>query len=239
MSWLGSILIALLLAVGGTLLGGFLAGRAVRWRRVSQREGYAGYWMVVMAALAGFFSLVAGLLVARYAGIDDGFLAFACAAGVAFGGIGLAGLLAWLSADRAPRNGGQALGFDLEIRTPAGAATIPRNSMEFYGYLSASGAGMEAIAFDFARLAQVEGRWVLPGFVRLITSAPAPYLALGGQRLGGNTVHFSFGPEPLRRDQLGQWGDWLAGAPVGGDPASDGGAFELRLRLRPVPATPA
>jgi hypothetical protein len=62
MSWTFSILVAVALAVAGTLFGGFLASRAVGWLRISGREGYSGYWIVFMALLAGLYSLAAGLL---------------------------------------------------------------------------------------------------------------------------------------------------------------------------------
>jgi hypothetical protein len=186
-----------------------------------------------MAFLAGLFSLASGLLVARLAGVDNAFLAFALAAAVAFGGIGLAGLLAWLSRDRTPRIDGKELVFDLEIRPPAGASAIGREPGEFYAYLSAGGAGMERAILDFAQLREDEGRWLLPGIVQLSTGRPGPYIAIGGRRVNNTTVYFHLDQQGTLRERLEEWSAWMRGLPAAGtDPASDAAGFELRVRLR-------
>jgi len=233
MSWLISILTAIGLALGGTLFGGYLASHVIRWRRVSKREGYAGYWLVFMALLAGLFSLASGLLMARYSGIENGFLAILAAAGVAFGGIGLVALLGWITADRAPRQDGKELAYDLEIRAPAGATTISRESGQFYAYLSADGAPMTSATLEFDRLRELEGRWLLPGRVKLETGRPGLYVALGGQRLQSATVYFRLPPSATPDEATGEWSPWLQGTPSGGAEAgSDAAAFEVRVCLR-------
>ena len=241
MSWLGSLLTALVLAVGATLLGGFLASRAARWHRISSFEGKSGYFVVLMGLLAGVFGVVAGLLVARYGGAGDGLPAFATAAAVVIGGLLLVAGLAWLLADRPPRLSGRSLVLDLEIRAPAGGAPLPADSTGFYAYLSAEGAGMSGATLHRDRQAQVAGRWLLPATVAFETRRPRPYIALGGQRLGGATVFFHPELEPPIGDRLGQWGGWLTGAVAGSSGSGDAAGFELRVRPRlaePPPETP-
>lgn len=233
MSWLGSVLTAVALALGGTLLGGYFASHAVRWRRVSKREGYAGYWVVFMALLAGLYGLASGLLMARYSGIENGFLAALAAAGVAFGGIALVALFGWVTGDHAPRKGGKELSYELEIRSPPGAETISSESGQFYAYLSAKGAHMESATLDFAQLRALEGRWYLPGRVKLTTGRPDPYIALGGTRLRSATVYYPLPASSLPRKSTGDWSDWLQGTPSAGlEAGTDAAAFEVRVRLR-------
>ena len=57
-SWVYSILIGVLTAAFGAAVGGFVADHAVRWLRVSNFEGGAGYAVIMWALLA----LIVGLL---------------------------------------------------------------------------------------------------------------------------------------------------------------------------------
>ena len=233
MSWFESILIAVILAVVGTLFGGLVASLAVRWLKISSREGLAGYWMVFMALLAGFGSLLCGLFIARYGGFEGFFSALATAAAVVFGAIGLVGLVTWLTRDHPPRMNGKNLAFDLEVRTPPNATSIDSESGAFYGYISARGAGTIMVTLDFAGLRQEDGRWVLPGQVPFHTRRPYPYIGFGGTRLNGATVFFNLNVSGQLRQLLGQWSPWMQGSPSGNLAAtSDAAGFELRVRLR-------
>jgi hypothetical protein len=232
MSGLADILIAVGLGAAGTLFGGFLASRAARWLSVSAREGYAGYWVIFMALLAGLFSLLCGLLIARYGGFASVLPALLVAAAAAFGGIAVVALLAWLSRDRRPGRGGKAQVFDVEIRTPPGAATIGQGSSEIYGYLSAQHAAMEPLRLDFAGLRQEDGRWLMPGRVPLHTRRPGIYLALGGQRLNSATLYFRLDAVAPSQGETG-WSQWLSSSSSAGvEASSDAANFELRVRLR-------
>ena len=49
MSWISTIFAALISAVAGLLLSGFVASLAVGWYRISSFEGGSGYFVVFMA----------------------------------------------------------------------------------------------------------------------------------------------------------------------------------------------
>ncbi len=234
MSWTFSILVALALAVAGTLFGGLLASRAVGWLRISGREGYSGYWIVFMALLAGLYSLIAGLLMLRYGGAGEALPAILAAAAVVFGPIALAGLLAWLQRERPPAGSGGAVLLEFEIRTPPGAATLAGESEVFHAYLTANKASMQPVVLEQARLRQEEGRWLLPGSAPLHTRRPGLYLVLGGTRLNQASIYFFLQGELWATP--GAWSQWMGGSPSGDlSPATDGVDFEMRVRRRAVP----
>lgn len=233
MSWTFSILVALPLAVAGTLFGGFLASCAVGWLRISGREGYSGYWVVFMALLAGLYSLIAGLLMLRFGGGDQALPAILAAAAVVFGPIAMAGLFAWLLRDRPPPGSGGAVFLEFEIRTPPGAVTLAGDSQIFHAYLSANKTPTQAVALDQPGLRQEEGRWLLAGSAPLNTRRPSLYLVLGGTRLNQANVYYYLTREHWASP--GTWSAWMAGSPSGDlSPTTDGVDFEMRVRRRAV-----
>src|SRR3954451_17484949 len=64
-SWGASILVALLAAAIGLVLGGFIASNAVSWYRISSFEGGAGYFVVGMALLGFVAGFLIGLVATR------------------------------------------------------------------------------------------------------------------------------------------------------------------------------
>jgi len=237
MSWVGSLLTGLGLAIAGTLLGGLVASQASRWLRISSREGYSGYWTVFMAILAGLYGLLCGLLVTRYAGIEGSAAAVLGAAAAAAGGISLAGFLAWLARDRTQSFKGRELLIDIEVRSPADSAPIAPEPSALHGYLDASRNDPAALRLDLSHQRQEAGRQVVPGRLALRTRKSGVYLVLTGQRLNQAKVYFRIEAATINALPAGQWTSWLAGSP-GGDlqPTSDAAGFELRLR-HSAPAT--
>jgi hypothetical protein len=146
-----------------------------------------------------------------------------------FGVIALTGLLAWLWRERPPAGAGGAVVLEFEIRTPPGAATLAGDSQALYAYLTASKASMQPVVLAQSLLRQEQGRWLLPGSAPLHTRRPGLYLALGGARLNQATIYFFLTGDLWATP--GAWSGWMTGSP-GGDlsPASDGAAFELRVR---------
>src|SRR6185369_12832296 len=65
MSWIASILVALLAGAIGLVLGGFIASHAVSWYRISSFEGGAGYFVVGMALLGFAAGFLIGLVSSR------------------------------------------------------------------------------------------------------------------------------------------------------------------------------
>ena len=75
MSWILSIVIALLTGVLGLFATGLVAAGYVSWYRVSNCEGGAGYSVIFAALLGGVISLFIGLVVSRLvaAGVEPVF----------------------------------------------------------------------------------------------------------------------------------------------------------------------
>lgn len=231
MSFLLSLLIALGVGVATLFFSGFLASKATRWLRISQREGHAGYWVAFKALLFGLFGAIAGFVAARKAEGDDRWLALGLGLAVALALPSLWAFLAWLSRDKEPRLHGKRVGLDFELRAPAGVR-LADNAAQIYSYLSATRARMESSKLDFTNLQVIEGRLVLPGFVLLHTSRPDPYLVFGGERLGGGSLYFSLDlPSPLKRAGR-TWGEWRRGRSGGSKLPAEVERFELRYRLR-------
>ena len=67
MSRLGTFGIAILTALLGMFVTGFIASLAVDWYNIPGREGQAGYFVVVLALLEFAAGAVIGWLVARIA----------------------------------------------------------------------------------------------------------------------------------------------------------------------------
>ncbi len=65
MSWLVSLLVAVLSGVASLFLAGFVADACVSWYRISSRDGGAGYFVVFTAMLGGIAGTILGLIVAR------------------------------------------------------------------------------------------------------------------------------------------------------------------------------
>ena len=82
MTWLASLVAALLAGVAGLFLAGFLANACVSWYSVSSREGASGYFVIFTALGGGIAALIVGLTTARIvaAQFGPGFLREAGAA---------------------------------------------------------------------------------------------------------------------------------------------------------------
>lgn len=65
MSWLSTIVTAVLTAALGTVLSGYVATMAVRWYRISSFEGKAGYYVIGMALVGLTVGLVVGVVISR------------------------------------------------------------------------------------------------------------------------------------------------------------------------------
>ncbi len=65
MSWLGSIGVALVSALGAGALGLGIGLACVRWYAISSFEGKSGYFVVAVILVAALIGLMTGLVVAR------------------------------------------------------------------------------------------------------------------------------------------------------------------------------
>jgi len=231
MTWLSSILVGLGLGAASTLLGGLVAAQASRWLRVTTREGYAGYWTVFMALLAGLYGFLCGLATSRIMG--DFAPAIGVAAALAVGGIALAGLLARLFGSSESSFQNKALSLDIEVRSPVDAAPIGGDPTAFHGYLAGKREDRAAVSLDYGSRRREDRRSVVPGRVALRTRKVGVYLVFTGQRLNQATVYFRLESATVLALAEGAWSPWLPGSPPGDlQPTSDAADFELRVRRR-------
>src|SRR4051812_10559835 len=171
MSWIASILVALLAAAIGLVLGGFIASNAVSWYRISSFEGGAGYFVVGMALLGCVAGFVIGLMASRVVAASAHPGVWRAIGWSQLVVIGIAAIIAGIarfSADVAPTLNGEALLLQVEIRWPATQPTSPATDttprrLKLYSSRNhvARGSRDGALWMEDAHL--VDGRWVVPG----------------------------------------------------------------------------
>ncbi len=238
MSWLASILVAVLTAAVGTLAGGYVASLCVDWYHISGREGGSGYFIVAMGLLGLLTGVVVGLVAARVVAAhpDPGFLkALGLALGVHLGVIGAIGAVARLVADIPPTIDGEMLLLAVELRYPAEWTTSPATDTT-EGYLelhsvpafshTVRATERGALWKEDAHL--VDGRWVVPGAVNVFTSRGSRMLSV---HLGDDSVDGFLVPlpgHPGRRDLA--WSDWLPREGKGGPPRAKGLNYRFRVQ---------
>jgi hypothetical protein len=233
-SWLVSILIGVLTAAFGAVVGGLVADQAVRWLRVSTFEGGAGYAVILWALLALIAGLVTGIAVSRWLGVADfagAARSLGCSLLILGVGIGAAGGLAWLLAEHEPTIAGHKLTLAVELRLPAGA-TKPGRQESYYPLQLQSAGGSTSGELFVKDVEQIDGRWVIPGEVA-ITSARFDRML--GVTLDGSPAQYFDLPLPAKPGpEHQQWSAWLD-APflARRDSPAAGTAYALRYRVQP------
>jgi hypothetical protein len=128
MSWIASVLVALLAAAIGLVLAGFIASGAVSWYRISSFEGGAGYFVVGMALLGAIAGFVIGLVSSRFVAASaqpGAWYAIGWSQLILIGIAAIIAGIARLSADVAPKLNGEALLLMVELQWPATQTTSP------------------------------------------------------------------------------------------------------------------
>lgn len=241
MSWGLSLLVGLLTAVVGLFVSGFVANLAVGWYRISSFEGGSGYFVVGMALLGGIASLAIGIGVSRFlaaavaGGTDPSFLkALGLSLAVVLGINGLVAGGARLLADVPPTIDGEGLLILTELRWPADSTTDPR-TIPGLGKLTLGSvprfsntqrASEEGILFtEDAR--QVDGRWEVPGAVRIFTGRGKRVLTayIGDTFIAGLLTPLGGQPAPKDRE----WSEWMPRARAGKPPLPDGYRWRYRV----------
>src|SRR3982751_3779749 len=121
MSWIASILVAMLAPAIGLVLAGFIASNAVSWYRISSFEGGAGYFVVGMALLGFVAAFAIGLVASRIvaASAHPGvWRAIGWSQLTVFGIAAIIAAIARFSADVAPKLNGEELLLMVEIEWP-------------------------------------------------------------------------------------------------------------------------
>ena len=239
MSWLLSFVVTLLTGVLGLLVGGLVASLAVDWYGISSFEGGSGYFVVGMALLGLLAGAVVGLISARLAGDAGMVRALGTSSLVVLGAaFAIGGVSRWL-ADVPPSIDGEELVLAFELRWPA-SATQPAAGTQGLGHarLGAANGGQvrrwgSGILFveDAHR---VDGRWVVPGAVKVFTTRGTRVLdvGIGDSTLAGFVVPLPGSPGTKERE----WSEWLPRARAGEPALPDGYRYRFRIVKASEPA---
>ena len=237
MSWLASLVVALLTAAIGLILGGWIASLAVEWYRVSSFEGKAGYVVVAFALLGFVVGLLLGLAIARFAAgaYHLGFWRALLLSQLSLLALaGIVGVVARLAADVPPTMHGERMLLAVEIRWPASAQASPASDTTERRLRLYSVSGRVArnsrdgvLWTEDAR--REDGRWVAPGAVAVFTSRGDRLLTIEPAPDGAKGWLVPLPGHPGEA-QLA-WSDWLPRSRDGA-PLPDG--YTMRFRVLPV-----
>jgi hypothetical protein len=209
MSWLWTILIAIVSAALGAVGTGFVCNCIAVWHRMSSREGASGYFVVFMGLLGLIVGLIFGAVMSRVLGGESS------AGQVRAGGITLGiiivvqliGLgIAYVTADWPPTINGQRLAIEYELRLPERFSTEHIPEKGTYIYLTSYGSTESYDTIDYAKARIVDGRWILPGRTRLISSRGERALLVHVADEMGQLIPFPLAGKPAGlNDQLSDW----------------------------------
>jgi hypothetical protein len=220
MSWLSSFFIAVMTAVVTAIAGGLVAAGCVDWYRISGREGGSGYTVIaigLLGCIAGFF---AGLILSRSfggPGPSGFFKGWGISTGAMLGLAGAAALVAWGLADIPPTINGHELDLIVEVRLPKGAEqpAVAGEQKQFIIFGTSysptqTPRAREFGVLDVANARQEDGRWIVPGSVRIFTTRGSRSLTivLDPKAATGFELRLPGHPGPKYK----QWSGWLPDA---------------------------
>lgn len=234
-----SFLAACLAGVAGLFASGWVASLHAGWHQMSNREGAAGYFVVLMALVGGVVAFVAGIIVARMVAhsAEPGFLK-AAGGGLAFvaAATGLVLLLSRLTADIPPRLDGKVLVLEVEFRLPVGAERPTGESgaphFELRSVINGVARDGEYGKLQIDRMREEGGRWIVPASVALFS------------RRGQRAVDAKFGETVIGRflvplpgkpgPEFLEWSEWMP-RPRSGEPAWPDSEPSYRFRIQREP----
>lgn len=240
MTWLYTLLAALLAGLAGGAASLFVADRAMRWYQVSSFEGKSGYAVVGLTLLGALASVIVGLVAARI-GVACGWRGFGgqlvWAVGVTTAAVALVGVVARLLADVPPTLDGSTLDLDIELRFPADQLDRPQlDPARCTLHLGALKAVRNVVrtrrsgTLDFDALRRDDGRWILPGRVPLFTARGR---RVAWVTLGDHTQGFIL-PLPAHPTSTHRtWSTWLP-HPAPGHAPTPALPLTYRFRITPV-----
>jgi hypothetical protein len=242
MSWLLSIIVALISGLVSLFLAGFIANQCVSWFNISSREGASGYFVVLVALCGGVVGLVLGLVTARImaSNFGSGFgkeLLGALATVVLISG--LATLICRLMADIPPTIDGQALNLQVEFRFPdtADSQVAPTSEGTWRFYLASLSRNTERKSCEgiiqTAQARYENRRWIVPTQVELFTQRGSRSVALW--RADSTDVIGFILPLPANPGVVfEQWSDWIPREQAGGKPWPSN-MMSCRFRVQKIP----
>ncbi len=178
MTWLVSILVAILCGMLALLLGGIIANSCVSWCQISRQEGASGYFVIFIALCGGVAGLVLGFLAARViaSNFGPGFgreLLGALATVLLVAGVST--LMCRVLADIPPTIDGRELTLEVEFRFPntfgIDSPPISERNWQFTFASLADQARREYRdgTIQTAAARHENGQWVVPTQVELFT----------------------------------------------------------------------
>jgi hypothetical protein len=235
MGWIASFFVAALTAIVALIASATVSNLLVGWYRISSFEGGAGYFVIGNALLGFLVGGVFGLVVARVTAARPR-PGLAKALGVAAGTIvtlaALVGGAARLLADIPPEIDGERLFLQTELRWPAAGAAAPVRTPGLgvvrLGALSGAIVRVQEDGPLFLEDARaIEGRWIVPGAVRIFTSRGSRIV----QFRAGETMLAAFmAPLPAHpSDESRTWSAWLPAARPGSPALPDQYTFRYRV----------
>ena len=247
MTWLVSILVALITGFVGLLLGGLIANACVSWYQVPSREGQSGFFVVFIALGSGLVGLFLGLVAARVVAWNygSGFgYEFLGALGIVLATAGIAALMSRLLADVPPTIDGRELNLEVEFRFPDSLDSERAPTAEgdwVFTLASISSQTRRSYregTIDNAAARFENGRWIVPTQVELFTERGGRSVTLS-LRNATEVMGFLL-PLPARPTvKFEQWSDWMPRQQAGGQPwPSDKMSCRFRIQKIPIPHEP-
>ncbi|MBL9135732.1 MAG: hypothetical protein JNK85_07685 [Verrucomicrobiales bacterium] len=248
MTWLISLLAALIAGIAGLFLSGFIANACVSWYHVSSREGGAGYFVLFLALGGGIAAFLIGLITARLMASHDGAgfgKEVGAALSVVVGLAAIAALVCRLLADVPPKLDGQDLTLEVEFRFPHSTGTDKPPTADGnwrFTFDSLSGhtvrkSAAGVVLTEAARFS--EGRWIVPTRVSLFTARGQRSVTLARED-AKDVMGFRL---PLPRhpgSEFQDWSDWLPRTQANGEPwPADKMSCRFRIqKVAPPPPSP-
>lgn len=241
MSWLSTVITAVVTAALGTVLSGYVATMAIRWYSISGFEGKSGYYMVAMALLGLFAGLVVGVIVSRIVGATANpslLKALLISLGTMATLVAIVGGAGRLKADVPPTIDDEALMLMVEVRWPASQTESPAvtsgvSYLELGSAISRVQRASQQGALWKEDAHLVDGRWVVEGAVFLFTERGDRVItmALNDSVRSGLVI-----PLPKRpgKSEL-EWSDWGPKDGRNGPTKDDGITFRYRVQKQSLP----
>jgi hypothetical protein len=235
MSWIVSLLAAVLCGAAGLVLAGFIANACVTWYHISSFEGGSGYFVVFMAMFGGMVGFVTGIVANRVVAARGGQAAagILIPLGVVAALASLVTLFAWLAGDVPPRLRGDRVNLVLEVRAPDGWKPSNRiragSNWVTLSSIGTGGARRHSMGdpIDWAAARNEGGTWIIPAETRVFTTTGQRLVTI---TLGGDDVASFLVPLPARPgSKHEEWSDWL---PREDDDSTAGSGFSYRFRVR-------
>ncbi len=217
MTWLVSILVALISGLVGLFLAGFIANACVSWYHIPSREGESGYFVIFIALGGGIAGLILGFVAARMTAwnYEPGFgkeLLGALSSVLLTAGV--SALMCRVLADVPPKIDGCELQFEVEFRFPdtLGPESPPTAEGDWqFTFASLSGRTRRKYCEGTIQTTSARhenGHWIVPTQAKLFTERGSRSVTLS-LRDATEVMGFML-PLPARPGtEFEQWSDWL------------------------------